>query len=146
MAEMMKMQVSGKSEGMKTLVKAGKHEIIVDEAEQMGGDNAGANPLQYLLTALVGCTNAVAHMSAKEMEFDLQELSIKANGEFDPRGFMGDSSIRCHFETATLKVEVKTSESEERVQELKEMVAARCPVYSTFVAADIEMKDTWTIV
>src|SRR5690625_1764937 len=90
MAKMMKMQVSGKSEGMKTYVKAGKHEIVVDEAEQMGGDNAGANPLQYLLTALTGCTNAVAHMAAKEIDFDLQELSIKASGEFDPRGFMGE--------------------------------------------------------
>lgn len=146
MAKMMKMQVSGKSEGMKTYVKAGKHEIVVDEAEQMGGDNAGANPLQYLLTALTGCTNAVAHMAAKEIDFDLQELSIKASGEFDPRGFMGDPEVRSHFQTATLTVEVKTSESEESLNELKEMVSSRCPVYSTFIAADIEMNDTWTIV
>lgn len=146
MAKMMKMQVSGTSEGMKTFVKAGKHEIVVDEAEQMGGDNAGANPLQYLLTALTGCTNAVAHMAAKEIEFDLQELSIEAVGEFDPRGFMGDPNVRSHFQTTTLTVEVKTSETEERLNELKEMVASRCPVYSTFVAADIEMTDTWTIV
>ena len=142
----MKMQVTGTSEGMKTLVKAGKHEIIVDEAEQMGGNNAGANPLQYLLTALAGCTNAVAHMVAKEMEFDLQDLSIKAVGEFDGRGFMGDPNIRSHFETTVLDVDIKTTESEERVKELSETVAARCPVYSTFVAADVEMKDTWTIV
>ncbi len=141
----MKMQVSGKSEGMKTIVKAGKHTIIVDEAEQMGGDNAGANPLQYLLTALSGCTNAVAHMVAKEMEFDLQELNIKASGEFDPRGFMGDPDVRSHFQTAKLEVKVTTSESEERVNELKEKVTARCPVYSTFAAADIEMTDVWTI-
>lgn len=142
----MKMNVSGKSEVMKLNVKAGKHEIIVDEATQMGGNDEGANPLQYLLTSLVGCTNVVAHMAAKEMEFDLQELSIKVSGEFDPRGFMGDPNVRSHFETATLDVEVKTSESEERLNELKEKVAARCPVYSTFVAADIEMTDTWTIV
>src|SRR5699024_1736394 len=146
MAKMMKMQVSGKSEGRKTYVKAGKHEIVVDEAEQMGGDNAGANPLQYLLTALTGCTNAVAHMAAQEMDFDLQELAIKASGEFDPRGFRGDSEVRSHFQTATLTVDVKTSGSEERLTELKEMVTSRCPVYSTFIAADIEMNDTWTIV
>lgn len=142
----MKMQVTGVSESMKTTVKAGKHEVIVDEAEQMGGNNDGANPLQYLLTALAGCTNAVAHMVAKEMEFDLQELKIKAVGEFDPRGFMGDPNVRSHFETTTLDVDIKTSESEERVNELKETVSARCPVYSTFIAADIDMKDTWTIV
>src|SRR5699024_6080685 len=146
MAKMMKMQVSGKSEGMKTYVKVGKHEIVVDEAEQMGGDNEGANPLQYLLTALTGCTNAVAHMAAKEIYFDLQELSIKASCEFDPRGFMCDPEVRSHFQTATLTVDVKTSDSEERLTELKEMATSRCPVYSTFIAADIEMNDTWTIV
>lgn len=142
----MNIQVTGKSEGMKTLVKAGKHEVVVDEAEQMGGNDEGANPLQYLLTALAGCTNVVAHMAAKEMEFNLQELSIETDGELDQRGFMGEADIPSHFETATLDVKVKTSESEERLQELKEKVAARCPVYSTFVAADIKMKDTWTIV
>src|SRR5690625_917934 len=146
MAKMMKMQVTDKSEGMKKYVKQEQHEIDVDESEQMGGDNACANPLQYLLSALTGCTNAVAHMAAKEIDFDLQELSIKASGEFDPRGFMGDPEVRSHFQTATLTVEVKTSESEERLNELKEMVTSRCPVYSTFIAADIEMNDTWTIV
>src|SRR5690625_840087 len=146
MAKIMKMQVSGKSEGKMTIVKAGIDEIIVDEAEQMGGEKEDDNPLQYLLTALTGCTNAVAHMAAKEIDFDLQELSIKASGEFDPRGFMGDPEVRSHFQTATLTVDVKTSESEERLTELKEMVTSRCPVYSTFIAADIEMNDTWTIV
>ncbi len=142
----MKMQVSGTSEGMKTLVKAGKHELVVDEAEQMGGNNAGANPLQYLLTSLAGCTNAVAHMVAKDMEFDLQELSIKATGEFDPRGFQGDPNVQSHFETASLDVEIKTTESEARVKELSDEVASRCPVYSMFTAAKVEMTDSWTIV
>src|SRR5699024_12376181 len=101
MAKMMKMQVSGKSEGMKTYVKAGKHEIVVDEAEQMGGDKAGANHLQYLLTALTGCTNVVAHMHSKEIDFVIQELSINVSGEFVPRGVKGEPEVRSHFQTAT---------------------------------------------
>lgn len=140
----MKMQVSGHSEGMKSIVKAGKHEVIVDEAEQMGGTNEGANPLQYMLSALVGCGNAVAHMVAKEMEFDLQGVTFKASGEFDPRGFMGEPDVRTYFETVTVDVEVETTESEERIQQLKDTVESRCPVYGTFFAADIEMKGAWT--
>lgn len=140
----MNMQVVGNSEGMKSVVRAGKHEIIVDEAEQMGGNNEGANPLQYMLTALAGCGNVVAHMIAKEMEFDLQGLTFKAKGEFDPRGFMGDPNVRTYFETVTVDVKVKTSESEERIKELQKQVESRCPVYGTFFAADIKMKGTWT--
>lgn len=140
----MKMKVSGENEGLKSIVKAGKHEVIVDEAPQMGGKNEGPNPLQYMLSALVGCGNVVAHLVAKEMEFDLQGLTFEASGEFDPRGFMGDPNVRTYFETVTVNVKVKTSESEERIKELQEKVEARCPVYGTFKAANIEMKGAWT--
>lgn len=140
----MKFQVTGKNTGLKSVVKAGKHEIIVDEAPQMGGNNEGPNPLQYMLSALVGCGNVVAHLVAKEMNFDLQELSFEATGEFDPRGFMGDPNVRTYFETVTVNVKVETTESEERLQKLKEQVEARCPVYGTFRAANVELKGAWT--
>lgn|SRR5699024_8818072 len=139
----MKMKAFGKSDGMKTAVKTGKHEIIVDEAPQMGGNNEGPNPLQYMLTALAGCSNVVAHAAAKEMEFDLQGLEIQVEGEFDPRGFMGDPNVRTYFDTVTIDVEVQTTESEERLKELQKQVEARCPVFGTFFAADIEMKGSW---
>lgn len=139
----MKMRVTGENQGIKSIVKAGKHEIIIDETTQMGGNNEGPNPLQYMLSALVGCGNVVAHLVAKEMKFDLQGLTFEASGEFDPRGFMGDPNVRTYFETVTVNVKVKTSESEERIKELQEKVEARCPVYGTFKAADIEMKGSW---
>lgn len=126
---------------LKTLIRAGKHDIVVNETVEMGGNNEGANPLQYLLTALTGCTNAVASMAAKKMKFDLQSLSIRAAREFDPRGFMGDSSVRNYFETVELEVKVTTSESEARVTELKDTIAARC----VLKGANVEMIDSWTI-
>lgn len=141
----MKMQVSGISEGVKTIVHAGKHEVIVDEAAQMGGNNEGPNPLQYLLTALAGCTNAVSHIVAKEMEFDLQEVAIDVSGEFDPRGFMGDPNVRTYFGSATLNVKITTTESADRLDELQKTVASRCPVYGMFAGANIDMNESWTI-
>lgn len=140
----LKMQVSGENEGIKSIVKAGRHELIVDEGSQVGGNDEGPNPLQYMLIALAGCENVVAHAVAKEMAFDLQGLTFDISGEFDPRGFMGDPNVRTYFETVTINVNVKTTESEERLQELREKVEARCPVYSTFFAANIDMKSTWT--
>lgn len=142
----MKMRVTGQSEGMKAKVRAGNHEVIVDEAPQMGGNNEGPNPLQYMLIALSGCTNVVAHAAAKEMDFDLQGIDIKAEGEFDPRGFMGDPNVRTYFETAFLEVKVKTRETQDRLDQLREQVEARCPVYGTFKAANIDMQGSWSIV
>lgn len=141
----MKMRVFGKSEGVKTNIRAGKHEVIVDEAAQMGGNNEGPNPLQYLLTALAGCTNAVSHLVAKEMEFDLQDISVDVSGEFDPRGFMGDPNVRTYFETVSIDVKVTTTELAERVEELQKTVASRCPVYGMFTGANVEITESWTI-
>ena len=140
----MKLRVTGTTDGVTTEVKAGKHTLILDEAAQMGGKDAGANPLQYLLTALAGCENVTANFVAKQMEFDLQGITFEINGEFDPRGFMGDPNVRTFFEKVTVDAKVQTSESEERVKELQKMVEARCPVYGTFKAAGIEMIDSWT--
>src|SRR5699024_9948335 len=72
----LKMQVSGENEGIKSIVKAGRHELIVDEGSQVGGNDEGPNPLQYMLIALAGCENVVAHAVAKEMAFDLQGLTF----------------------------------------------------------------------
>ncbi|EDL65557.1 hypothetical protein BSG1_00625 [Bacillus sp. SG-1] len=39
---------------------------------------------------------------------------------------------------------MQTSESQERVDELQRIVDARCPIYTTMVAADVEMIPNWT--
>lgn len=139
----MKLRVTGTTNGVTTEVKAGKHTVILDEAAQMGGKDAGANPLQYLLSALAGCENVTANFVAKELKFDLQGITFEINGEFDPRGFMGDPSVRTYFETITVNAKVQTTESEERIKELQELVEKRCPVYGTLKAAGVEMIDNW---
>ncbi|MBB5173010.1 OsmC family protein [Texcoconibacillus texcoconensis] len=140
----MKMAVKATNEGMKVNAKAGKHSLIIDEGSQMGGTDQGPNPMQTLLSALAACENVTAHAVAREINFDLQGLSFDVRGEFDPRGFMGDESVRTYFETVDVKVKVETSESEERIRELQELVEKRCPVYGTFKAANVTMNDEWT--
>jgi putative redox protein len=135
--------VKAESEGMTLKASTAKHEIIVDEGKHMGGQDLGPNPLQTVLGALAGCENVSAHIIAREMNFDLQGLTFKIKGEFDPRGFMGDPNVRPYFEKITVEAAVKTSESEERIQELKEKVESRCPVYTMLKAANVEMDDHW---
>ncbi|CQR47430.1 OsmC-like protein [Paraliobacillus sp. PM-2] len=135
--------VNAEGNGIKTEAKTGKHTIIMDEAAQMGGTDAGPNPLQSLLAALTGCENVTAQMAAKQMGFDLQGISFRVKGILDPRGFMGDPSVTTYFEKVSVKAEVKTTETEERIKELQEVVESRCPVYNTLKAAGIELEDTW---
>lgn len=143
MTKKMKFVVNAETEGFALHAKTGKHELVLDESERMGGGDTGPNPMQTALTALASCENVTANAVAKEMDFDLKGLTFQVTGTFDPRGFMGDSSVRPYFEEVDVDVEVETTESEERIKELQAQVEARCPIYTMFNAADVKMNDNW---
>ncbi|WCK56267.1 OsmC family protein [Aneurinibacillus sp. Ricciae_BoGa-3] len=136
-------RVTAVSQGMQTKVRSKNHELIIDEPPAMGGKDTGSNPLGTLLSALAGCENVIANMVAKEINFDLQSIEFDIRGEFDPRGLMGDPNVRPYFQKVTINAKVKTSESEERVQELQEKTDLRCPVYTTLKAANVDLVPNW---
>ncbi|MFC3884807.1 OsmC family protein [Bacillus songklensis] len=136
--------VAGNTKGMQTVVKSGNHTITIDEPPTMGGQDTGADPLTTLLSALAGCENVVANVVAKELNFDLQGIEFDIKGILDPRGFMGDPNVRPYFEKVTIHAKVKTSESQERINELQRITDSRCPVYTTLKAANVELETNWT--
>ncbi|KGX90531.1 osmotically inducible protein C [Pontibacillus halophilus JSM 076056 = DSM 19796] len=136
--------ITTNSEGMRTdIVAPHDNELIVDEPANMGGTNKGADPLSTLLASLAGCENVIANMVAKEMDFDLQNIKFDIKGSLDPRGLMGDESVRPYFQTVEVNATIETSESEERIKELQEKTDARCPVYTTLQAAGVELTPNW---
>ncbi|WP_270180677.1 OsmC family protein [Alkalihalobacillus sp. CinArs1] len=137
-------KITAVSKGMNTEGLSHGHKIVIDEPANMGGTDEGANPLATLLASLAGCENAIANFVAKEIDFDLQGIEFAINGELDPKGMMGAEGVRPYFQKINVDAKVKTSESEERVQELQRIVDSRCPVYTTLEAADVEMTANWT--
>ncbi|OEH92227.1 OsmC family protein [Bacillus solimangrovi] len=137
-------QVSGKSKGMQSVLNAGNHTITIDEPPNMGGQDSGADPLSTLLSSLAGCENVIANLVAKEINFDLKGIDFDIVGVLDPRGLMGDETVKPYFEKVTINAKVDTSESQERIDELQGKVDKRCPVYTTLEAAGIELVPNWT--
>ncbi|HFO2233280.1 TPA: OsmC family protein [Staphylococcus aureus] len=136
--------ISAISKGMQTVGTSKNHQVIIDEPQQMGGTDEGANPLATLLISLAGCENAIANMVAKEINFDLQEINFDIQGELDTDGMMGKEGVLPYFQTININVKVKTSESENRIQELQNIVDSRCPVFTTLEAAKTVMVTNWT--
>lgn len=136
-------KISATAKGMQTVGTSKNHQVIIDEPQKMGGQDEGANPLGTLLISLAGCENVIANMVAKEIDFDLQGIEFDIKGELDPEGMMGKEGVRPYFQTITVNAQVKTSESEERIKELQEIVDTRCPVFTTLKAADTEMVPNW---
>ena len=143
MATKTKVQISSQSQGMQTVINAGKHSITIDEPAKMGGTDTGADPLTTLLSSLAGCENVIGNLVAKEMNFDLQGIEFDIKGILDPRGLMGVEGVQPYFEKVTIDAKVKTSESQERINELQSKTDERCPVYTMFEAAGIELVPNW---
>lgn len=139
----MDVKVTGKGTGMRLDATAGKHTIIVDEPVTMGGKDTAADPLSTFLASLLACENVMAQIIAKEMEFDLQHISFQAEGKIDISGLMGDLSVDPKFQKITVNATVTTSESQERIDEMRKAVDLRCPIFKTIKDAGIKITNNW---
>lgn len=68
---------------MRAVVRAGDHEIIVDEPESSGGTDTGSQPTDLLLASIASCfTLAMAH-AANKGGIELHDLSVRVVGTYE---------------------------------------------------------------
>jgi len=58
--------------------------VVIDEPVEMGGTNAGPNPIEYLLATLAGCLNVMGHTIAKRNEYEFKWLENQYIGNIEP--------------------------------------------------------------
>jgi uncharacterized OsmC-like protein len=143
--QLLKVETSGKWEGgLKTSISIRDlSPIIIDEPKSLGGTNEGPNPVEYVLAALSGCTSVMIGLISKEKNFSYQGLEFKNNGTIDMRGSMGVEGISTHFQSVNFDVIFQTDEPDSRIEELKEEVEKRCPVYNLLKDAGVKVESNW---
>jgi putative redox protein len=94
----------------------GKHRLITDEPERLGGEGSGPAPHELFPAALAGCVSTTLVMYARTKGWDLGEVSVAV--DYD------NQSTPRRFEIA---IELGGSLSDEQLRRL-EKVAASCPV------------------
>lgn len=125
-----KFGVKAKSENStKTIVEARGFRMTIDEPENLGGTNSGANPVEYLLAALSGCLNVVGHLVAREMGFKLNGLEIVLDGDLNPAKFAGKSmEDRAGYKEVRVIMKPDTDADKETLDKWLKAVESRCPV------------------
>jgi uncharacterized OsmC-like protein len=114
-------------------LSARQHSVKVDEPPALGGQDAGANPVEYALIALASCQAITYRFWAAKLGIELAGLEVTAEGDLDVRGFFGfDEATRPGFTAVRLEITPSGPESAERYQELAEAVDAHCPVLDLF--------------
>lgn len=113
----------------RTRVKVRTFTLVVDEPPELGGTDAGPNPVETVLAALTGCLNVVAHLVANEQGLPLEDLEIEASGELNPdRLLRQPTSDRAGFKNIRVKLRFRTEAPPHAVERWLREVEARCPV------------------
>ncbi|MBE3569190.1 MAG: OsmC family protein [Bacillales bacterium] len=143
---LVKVTAAGKWEsGVKTNISVRNFpEFSMDEPAQLGGTDSGPNPLEFVAAALNGCNGVMISLVAKEMNFTFSGIDFETTGIVDTRGLMGEEGVNPHFQKIRFQVKIQTEESEERIEQLKNEVERRCPVYNLFVDAGIQVDTIWS--
>jgi uncharacterized OsmC-like protein len=116
----------------------------IDEPPVLCGQNAGANPVEYLLVALSGCltTSMVAHAAARGIA--LRKVSSRYEGELDLQGFLGISEeVPVGYKRISIYFSIEADLSREQKEELVRMAQKYSPVFNSIakpVPVDVRLE------
>jgi uncharacterized OsmC-like protein len=143
---LVKVSAKGKWEsGVKTNISIRNFPAFsMDEPAELGGADTAPNPMEYVVAALCGCNGVMIPLVAKELGFTFSGIEFEATGIIDTRGLMGEEGVRTHFQKVRFQVNIQTEESEERIEQLKNEVERRCPVFNLLHDAGVEVDAKWS--
>jgi len=109
------------------ILEIGRHTIVTDVPEALGGEDAGAEPHDLLGAALAGCTALTVTMYARRKQWDVQDVQVRVEHEFKD----GILSLTRHIHY------VGSLDDEQRAR-LTE-IANKCPVHK-MLSAQIQIE------
>ncbi|MBK5201477.1 MAG: OsmC family protein [Spirochaetaceae bacterium] len=115
-------------DGLQVETNSRGFKILIDEPEELGGTDAGLNPVETLLCALGACQTIVASAFAQLKNFNFEDFYVDIEGDLDPDGFMGLADVRNGFQEIRYKMHFKTNESQEKTEAFAHFIETRCPV------------------
>jgi len=110
--------------------------IDIDEPFEIGGDNAFANPQEYLLAALNACMIVGYTALCALQGITLQKLEITTEGDIDLRGFFGiEPNVAAGYRELHSTLVIKGDGTEEQFRKIHEMVLATSPNFYNLTRA-----------
>jgi putative redox protein len=112
-----------------------EHEVVADEPEQNGGDDAGPSPQELLAGSLASCTAITIEMYAKRKGWDIGDVSVDVDYEPAQRGSPTKFKM-----VLNLPKELPEEQRERLMQ-----IAAKCPVHRT-LEGEVMFEETVEVV
>ncbi|WP_394781637.1 OsmC family protein [Undibacterium sp.] len=111
-----------KGEGkLQHVIDIGKHQLLTDVSEALGGEDTGPEPHDLLAAALGACTALTVTMYAKRKQMDLQDIDVRIEHTQQEGVYVFTRRIRY--------VGNLTEAEQARLTE----IAGKCPVHKTLM-------------
>jgi uncharacterized OsmC-like protein len=122
-------------EGVRCSVQVRDFEpLIVDEPAELGGGDAGMNPVELILGALGTCQQIMYAAYASVMGIELEEISVNCKGHLDLHGLFGlDEEVPAGYSEVRFETQLRSPEPKEKILGLIEVVESHCPVLDVLV-------------
>lgn len=106
--------------------------LLVDEPADMGGNDAGMNPVELLLVSLGACQEIVYSLYASMMGIELDSVRVELKGNLDVRGVFGvGESVPPGYQKITFETHIESKADADSIEELVSTVEACCPTLDT---------------
>ncbi|MBO6605750.1 alpha/beta fold hydrolase [Psychroserpens sp.] len=114
-----------------TTMQTAKHSFIADEPEQVGGDDFGPSPYDFLSASLAACTVMTLKLYAERKKWDLQEIyAYITYSKKHSDDLMLDIDEPRRIDHLQKKLSFVGNLDDSQKARLKE-IASRCPVHRT---------------
>ncbi|OAD46690.1 bifunctional alpha/beta hydrolase/OsmC family protein [Polaribacter atrinae] len=114
-----------------TSIQTKKHSFIADEPANVGGDDFGPSPYDFLSAGLAACTVMTLKMYAERKKWDLQEVFVYITYSKEHSDDLNiDVEKPTRFDHLQKKLKFVGNLDDKQKQRLKE-IAAKCPVHKT---------------
>ena len=114
--------------------RAGRHAFTADEPVNMGGNDAGPSPYEYLLMGLGSCTSMTLRMYAKLKQIPLERVRVRVtHRQIHAKDCADCASREGRIDEIEREIFLEGNLSEAQRQKLLE-IATKCPVNRTLTS------------
>jgi len=135
MATIKTVKVTGKGpDNWLITTQAGKHTVLIDQPESLGGADQAPSPLDYVFVALGSCFITIGKLVAMQRKVNLRGMEVEISGDLNLDVLRGkELNERAGFTgiVVNLKIDADLSENEKR--EFAEEIERRCPVSDNLI-------------
>jgi putative redox protein len=128
-------------ENYKTIMTAGRHELISDEPASVGGQDSGPDPYDYLLMSLGSCTVITLKMYADRKKWSVDDIYVEMlHHKSHAEDCRDCDDPKAKIDKIEKEIIIKGDVTEDQLQRLME-ISKKCPVHRTLLG-DINIETT----